>query len=204
MWAHWADGVIEGMSGVCSRTGPAGTTTCVSSYYYMCLHTTMRPHFTTYVYLILRYMFCYRTAPAELSRTRFSRHFCCSMSNPHTAIYASSYYYTCVVILLRVSAYYYVSSYYYVSALSRTAPAALASRELVFCGWMCPHTAIYVSSYYNICVLILLYMCPRTTEVVSRELVVRACVSRDCCSASSIWKVSHERARELWQLQLHT
>jgi hypothetical protein len=28
--------------------------------------------------------------------------------------------------------------------------------------YMCPHTAIYVSSYCYICVLILLYMCPHT------------------------------------------
>ena len=27
---------------------------------------------------------------------------------------------------------------------------------------MCPHTAIYVSSFYYICVLILQYMCPHT------------------------------------------
>jgi hypothetical protein len=27
---------------------------------------------------------------------------------------------------------------------------------------MCPHTAIYVSSYCFICVVILLYMCPHT------------------------------------------
>ena len=28
---------------------------------------------------------------------------------------------------------------------------------------MCPHTTVYVSSYYNMCVLMLLYVCPRTT-----------------------------------------
>jgi hypothetical protein len=28
--------------------------------------------------------------------------------------------------------------------------------------YMCPHTTIYVSSYYKICVIILLYMCPHT------------------------------------------
>ncbi len=32
---------------------------------------------------------------------------------------------------------------------------------------MCPHTAINVSSYYYICVLILLHMCPHTTICVS-------------------------------------
>jgi hypothetical protein len=43
---------------------------------------------------------------------------------PHTTIYVSSYYSTCVLILL----------------------------------YICPHTAIYVSSYYSVCVLILLYV----------------------------------------------
>jgi hypothetical protein len=33
--------------------------------------------------------------------------------------------------------------------------------------YMCPHTAIYVSSYYYICVLILLYMCPHTAIYMS-------------------------------------
>jgi hypothetical protein len=32
---------------------------------------------------------------------------------------------------------------------------------------MCPHTTIYVSSYYYICVLILLHTCPHTTTYVS-------------------------------------
>jgi hypothetical protein len=32
---------------------------------------------------------------------------------------------------------------------------------------MCPHTAIYVSSYCYVCVLILLYMCPHTAIYVS-------------------------------------
>ncbi len=35
------------------------------------------------------------------------------------------------------------------------------------CVCVCPHPAIYVSSYYYICVLILLYMCPQTTIYVS-------------------------------------
>ena len=33
--------------------------------------------------------------------------------------------------------------------------------------YMCPHTAVYVSSYCYICVLILLYMCPHTALYVS-------------------------------------
>ncbi len=30
--------------------------------------------------------------------------------------------------------------------------------------YMCPHTTIYVSSYYYICVLIRLYMCPHSAR----------------------------------------
>ena len=33
--------------------------------------------------------------------------------------------------------------------------------------YMCPHTAVYVSSYCYICVLILMYMCPHTAVHVS-------------------------------------
>jgi hypothetical protein len=32
---------------------------------------------------------------------------------------------------------------------------------------VCPHTAVYVSSYCYVCVLILLYMCPHTASCVS-------------------------------------
>jgi hypothetical protein len=32
--------------------------------------------------------------------------------------------------------------------------------------YLCPHTTLYVSSYYCICVLIPLYMCPHTTMCV--------------------------------------
>jgi hypothetical protein len=31
---------------------------------------------------------------------------------------------------------------------------------------MCPHTAIYLSSYYRICVFMLLYLCPHPTTYV--------------------------------------
>ena len=57
----------------------------------------------------------------------------------HTAICVSSYCYTCVLILLHVS-----SSYY-----------------------MCVLILLYVSSYYHICVLILPYVCPHTIMYVS-------------------------------------
>ena len=40
---------------------------------------------------------------------------------------------------------------------------------------MGPHTAIYVSSYYYLCVLILLYMCPDTTICVGSEDCITLC-----------------------------
>ena len=75
----------------------------------------------------------------------------------HTAIYASSYCYICVLILLYMRPHTTISlsSYYYICV-----------RILLY---MCQHTTIYVlillqvSSYYYICVLMLLYMRPHTT-----------------------------------------
>jgi hypothetical protein len=40
--------------------------------------------------------------------------------------------------------------------------------------YVCPHTAIYVSAYRYICVLILLYMCPHTAIYVGSMPVVCA------------------------------
>jgi hypothetical protein len=153
----------------------------------------MCPHTTTYVYLILLYIFCFRTG-RTLANSSFET-FPCSLSNPHTAIYESSYY-------ICVSAYYYMCPHttkYLRSLAPRPHQSPLANSSFFA---RCVLILTYVFSYYNVCVLILRYTCPRMTEVVSRELVVRACVSRDCCSASSIWKVPHEELRQL-QLQLH-
>ena len=61
---------------------------------------------------------------------------------PQAAIYVSSCYYICVLILI------YVSSYYYVCPHSTICVLMLLH--------MSPHTTIYMSSYCDICVLILL------------------------------------------------
>ncbi len=68
---------------------------------------------------------------------------------PHTTIYVSSCYYTCVLILLYMCphATIYVSSYYN----------------------MCPHATTHVSSYSYICVVMLLYLCPHTLADVCAE-----------------------------------
>ena len=43
-------------------------------------------------------------------------------------------------------------------------------------GDVCPHTTIYVSSYCAICVLIMLYMCPRTSICVLIMIMLYICV----------------------------
>jgi hypothetical protein len=112
---------------------------------------------------------------------------------PHTIIYVSSdttyvsaYYYICVRILLNMCphTYYYmwphtttyVSSYHASLPLGYICVICVRIPSLLALGiYMCPHTtAIYVSSYYYMCVLILLckrslllHMCPHTTTQVS-------------------------------------
>jgi hypothetical protein len=147
----------------------------------------MCPHTTTYVYLILLYMFCSRTAPGnsrELSRTRLSR----DISLQHEQ---SSYCYICVLILLYmcphttmcVSAYYYICVLMLlcICALPQSARSTRLSRTrlsllyvssygyicVLILEWMCPHTTIYVSSYCYVCVLRLERMCPHTAMYAS-------------------------------------
>ena len=79
----------------------------------------------------------------------------------------SAYYYVCVRMLLCVRMLRYVSACYAVSVRQAAGVVVciLCVRILLY---MCPHTTIYVSSYYYMCphttvfVLILLYMCPRS------------------------------------------
>ena len=62
----------------------------------------------------------------------------CVLILPRTAIYVSSYYYICVLILLYMCPHTTIC--------------------VLILPYMCPHTTIYVSSYYYICVLILLHV----------------------------------------------
>jgi hypothetical protein len=97
---------------------------------------------------------------------------------PHTVPQASLR--KCVLILLFVSSYCaegIAPSYYcicvlillymcphttvYVSSYYYMCPHTTICFLILLC--MCPHTTVYVSSYYYVCVLILLYMCPHTT-----------------------------------------
>ena len=82
---------------------------------------------------------------------------------PRDTISASSYYYVCVLILL--SSYYNmcphtaicVSSNYYIFVLILLYMCPHTTMYIHILLYMCPHTTTYVSSYYCICVLILLY-----------------------------------------------
>jgi hypothetical protein len=130
----------------------------MSSYYYMCPHTT--------IYVSSYYCIC------VLIRTSLS-----APEGPHsdqTTVYVSSYYYICVLILQYVSSYYcmcphttiYVSLCPHQDSLERSRFGRFMIRNQVsYYYYMC-HTTIYVSSYYYICVLILLhvssyyYICP--------------------------------------------
>jgi hypothetical protein len=110
---------------------------------------------------------------------------------PHTTLYVSAYYYICVRILLYVPSCYVSLDYYIcVLMLLRMCPHTTIYASAYY--YMCPHTAmcphtnihvssyillcmsIYVSAYYNVCVLIsyvcvliLLHMCPHTTIYMS-------------------------------------
>jgi hypothetical protein len=107
---------------------------------------------------------------------------------PHTTIHVSSYYYICalihlcVLILLYMCPHtpIYVSSFYYIcphtiymllyvsSYLSQLRCSSVAAVSSYYCIcvlillFMCPHTY-----HTSMCVLILLYMCPHTTICVS-------------------------------------
>ena len=85
----------------------------------------------------------------------------------HTTKLVSSYYYVCVLILLCVSSYYYICVVILLYIMSCT-----SWYYLYHFIQICPHTYIYVSSYYymHVFVLILPYMCPHTTVYIEREM----------------------------------
>ena len=125
---------------------------------------------------------------------------------PHNTLYVSSYYSICVLILLYVSAYYSVSSYYFIWLLIlHTTIGGLHQRgTALYLRDILPHTpvyrhydarrqaqheagchtAMYVSSYCYVCVLMLLYMWPHTAVHVSSCCyvcgLILLCVS-SCC-----------------------
>jgi hypothetical protein len=91
--------------------------------------------------------------------------------------------YVLIMLYIYTSRYYYVSSYYCICVLillrerlgERQASYVRANNLLYVCPrtTMCPHTTIYVSSFYCVCPHTTIYMssyyymCPHTTTCVS-------------------------------------
>ncbi len=129
MSAGKAEWVIYYWLGRQSSTDEIGTAALNLFFFAIVCPRTMCPH-TAICVLILLYM-C-----------------------PHTAIYVSSYCYICVLILLYVSSYCYMCPHtiYTLSSRDQIGTAALTCFFLLsllsMCPrTMCPHAAIYVSSY---------------------------------------------------------
>jgi hypothetical protein len=89
------------------------------------------------------------------------------------------YCYKCVLITRCMCPHttMYVSSQHYVSSYYYICVLILLYLSSYY--YICPHTTICVSSYYYICVLILLYVCPQTLPILSptQTLLVRACTA---------------------------
>jgi len=102
---------------------------------------------------------------------------------PHATIYVSSCYHICVSsVSLRCDAEEravsvqavllphmcpHATIHVCLHSLSTVMPRSARKALYVPTYYICPHTTLYVSSYYKICVLILLYVCPHTTIYVS-------------------------------------
>jgi hypothetical protein len=97
---------------------------------------------------------------------------CCCICS-HTAIHVCSYCYICVLILLHLCSYCYICVLILLyTAIYMSSCCVMRGREQTvrqirpyttkcvrILLYVCPHTAIYVSSYCYSCVLILLHMC---------------------------------------------
>jgi hypothetical protein len=95
---------------------------------------------------------------------------------PHTPTHVSSYYCTCVLILLYMCPHTAIYLLVYVSSHSYTCVFILL--------YMCPHTAIYVSSYCYICVLIMLYVSSHYYTGVFILLYVSSYHQENACCAT--------------------
>ena len=154
---------------------------CVIILLYMCPHAAIYVHHTnidvsscsfTHVSSILLHV-CPRTT-IYMSSYYYIYVLILLCVCPHTTIYMSSYYYRCVLILLYtcvldtttcVLVLLYVCSYYCTRDLmqqlqQRGATAATAPLRQACRTTVCVHTTVHVTSYYYICVRILLHMCP--------------------------------------------
>jgi hypothetical protein len=124
---------------VANRREPAGAPVYVSAYYYICVR-------------VLLYM-CPRTRLLYMCR--------------RTSIYVSSYYYICVGVL--------VCMWSHAGLLCDASRSEASGHIYTLCdvqSLLCdaserPQLSTALSEYYYIRVLVLLYMCPRTTIYVS-------------------------------------
>jgi hypothetical protein len=136
----------------------------VSSYYYICLHTTE--------YVSLYYSVCphyYDMLPHTTICVLMLLCVC-----PHTTMCVSSYYCTAI----------YMSSYYEEAgaACAHRRVGRMASQRCHICVLvllcMCPHTAMYVSLYCYIRVLLRLCMCPHNAMYMSSNCYVCVLILR--------------------------
>jgi hypothetical protein len=153
----------------CRLTGPH-TTVHVSSMYYICVLMLLCT-FRNSLYLVLPphrssySCICVLNVPSATACI-----WSCRLTGSHTPVYASSMYLPHQLLSglsasqVLVPLYMCPHTTMYVSSYYYV-PSATA--RICSCRLTGPHTTMYVSSYYCICVLILLYMCPHTTIYVS-------------------------------------
>jgi hypothetical protein len=148
---------------------------CVLILLYMCPHTAMCVSSYCYICVLILLYVCPHTAICVLILLYVSSY--CYMC-PRTAVYVYSYSH-CYIhdLILRLwschpSAHAYIRvlvlALPYVSAYNICVLISLCMRTSWATKTVCPHTAIDVSSYCYICVLILLYMCPHLSIYASR------------------------------------
>ena len=89
-----------------------------------------------------------------------------------------------VLILLHVCPH---TTIHVCTAGRRATPASCAQESYQVSK--CPHTAILVPSYYYICVLILLYLCPHTTTCVSSYCYI--CPHTTVCVLQLLYMCPH-------------
>ncbi len=71
------------------------------------------------------------------------------------------------------------------------APEGVRLPHAICLLYVCPHTAMYVSSYCHVCVLIMLYMCPHTAMCVSSYCCVCVLIMLYVCPHHAIYVPSY-------------
>ena len=120
---------------------------CVGILLYMCPHTTtyVCVLILLYIYVLILFVLIAPCVPVSLTAIASSKAAALRAYHGARRMYICPHTAMCVLMLLSVC----------------VGDIGARSRSQLY---MCPHTTTYVSSYYYRCVLILLqYMCPRTT-----------------------------------------